>query len=185
VRVALERTAARRFSRRLVIAAGADGQGWHSPFGRYAAAAFGLYPLDRLAHREASLRRLATLANGGNAVLIFPQGTHARPSDERGSPPPVRFKTGVAQLAEVVGSPVVPFGLAGTEEAMPPFIEDFHGRIIAGVPVALKRKVLAIAFGPPQQQAADETGQQFSERLEGLSYGLAAQADAARGGPAD
>jgi len=45
--------------------------------------AYGLYPLDRLAHREASLRRLASLARRGKPVLIFPQGTHARPADER------------------------------------------------------------------------------------------------------
>jgi long-chain acyl-CoA synthetase len=183
IRVALAKTGARRFSRRLIVAAMAEGEGWRSPLSRYAAAAFGLYPLDRLAHREASLRRLATLARGKNAVLIFPQGTHARPSDERGEPPAVRFKTGVAHVGEALGGPVIPFGLAGTEVAMPPFLDDFKGRIIAGVPVAIKRTQLAIAFGPPQRQAAQESSQQFAERLEKLSYGLAAQADAARGAP--
>ena len=185
VRVGLEKTPARRFARRLVIAAMAEGEGWRSPFARYAAAAFGLYPLDRLANRESSLRRLASLARGGNAVLIFPQGTHARRTDEHGDPPAVRFKTGVAHVAEALGAPVVPFGLGGTEEAMPPFVDEFKGLVIAGVPVALKRRTLAIAFGPPQEQAPDETPQQFAERLERLSYALAAQADAARGAPAD
>jgi 1-acyl-sn-glycerol-3-phosphate acyltransferase len=161
----------------------AEGEGWRSPLARYVAAAFGLYPLDRLAHRESSLRRLASLARGGNAVLIFPQGTHARPSDERGHPPAVRFKSGVAHVAEALAAPVVPFGLGGTEEAMPPFVDEFKGLVIAGVPVALKRRTLAIAFGPPQEQAPDETPQQFAERLEGLCYALAAQADAARGVP--
>jgi long-chain acyl-CoA synthetase len=183
VRVALGRSAARRFSRRLVIAAMAEGEGWHSPLARYVAAAYGLYPLDRLAHREASLRRLASLARRGNAVLIFPQGTHARPADERGTPPAVRFKTGVAHVAEALGAPVVPFGLAGTEVAMPPFVADVRGPIIGGVPVSLKRTSLAIAFGPPQRQTPEESAQQFAERLEHLSYGLAAQADAARGAP--
>ena len=86
VRVGLQRRPARRFARRLVIAAMAEGEGWRSPFARYVAAAFGLYPLDRLAHRESSLRRLASLARAGNAVLIFPGGTHARRTDERGDP---------------------------------------------------------------------------------------------------
>ena len=183
VRVGLSRSPARHFSRRLVIAAMAEGEGWRSPLARYVAAAYGLYPLDRLAHREASLRRLASLAGRGNAVLIFPQGTHARPIDERGDPPAVRFKTGVAHVAEALGAPVVPFGLAGTEEAMPPFVADVKGPIIGGVPVSLKRTSLAIVFGPPQRQAPDESAQQFAERLEQLSYGLAAQADAARGAP--
>jgi len=180
VRVGLSRTPARRFARRLVIAAMAEGEGWRSPLARYVAAGFGLYPLDRLAHREASLRRLAELARGGNSVLIFPQGTHARPADERGDPPAVRFKSGVAHVAEALEAPVVPFGLAGTEEAMPPFLDDFHGPMIGGVPVSLRRRVLAIAFGPPQSQSADESAQQFVERLEKLSYELAAQADQAR-----
>ena len=183
VRVALSGSAARRFSRRLIVAALAEGEGWRSPLARYAAAAFGLYPLDRLGHREASLRRLARLARGGNAVLIFPQGAHARPTDERGNPPAVRFKTGVAHVSEALDAPVVPFGVAGSEVAMPPFLDDFRGPVIAGVPVALRRTTLVIAFGPPQRQAADESAQDFAERLEGLSFGLAAQADAARGGP--
>jgi long-chain acyl-CoA synthetase len=180
VRVGLSRTPARRFARRLVTAAQAEGEGWRSPLARYVAAGYGLYPLDRVAHREASLRRLAELAAGGNAVLIFPQGTHAHPADERGEPPAVRFKTGVAHVAEALNAPVVPFGLAGTEEAMPPFLDDFHGLVLGGVPVSLKRTVLAIAFGPPQRQAKDESAQQFTERLERLSYALAAEADKVR-----
>ena len=180
VRVGLARTPARRFSRRLVIAAMAEGAGWRSPLARYVTAAFGIYPLDRVAHREASLRRLADLASGGNAVLIFPQGTHAHPADERGDPPAVRFKTGVAYVAEALDAPVVPFGLSGTEEAMPAFVDDFHGPVVGGVPVSLKRRPLAIAFGPPQRQAAGESAQVFVERLERLSYALAAEADAAR-----
>jgi 1-acyl-sn-glycerol-3-phosphate acyltransferase len=180
----MSKTASRRFSRRLIDAAQAECEGWRSPLARYAAAAFGLYPLDRLAHREASLRRLASLAGTGHAVLIFPQGAHARPADERGDPPAARFKTGVAHVGEALDAPVVPFGLAGTEEAMPPFLDDFHGRKIAGVPLALKRTPLAIVFGPPQRQAADETAQEFAERLEKLSYELAARAGEVRGVPA-
>ncbi|MBV9174548.1 MAG: AMP-binding protein [Chloroflexi bacterium] len=183
IRTGLERTPARRFARRLIVAAGAEGPGWRSPLSRYASAAFGLYPLDRSRHREASLRRLAALAREGrgNAVLIFPSGTHARAADERGEPPAARFKTGVSHIAEALEAPVVPFGLAGTEQAMPAFLEEFRGPVIAGVPVALKRTVLAIAFGPPQRQAPGESAQAFAERLERLCYALAARADAARG----
>ena len=65
----------------------------------------------------------------------------------------------------------------------PPFVADVTGPVIGGVPVSLKRTPLAIVFGPPQRQAADESAQQFAERLEGLAFGLAAQADAARGAP--
>jgi long-chain acyl-CoA synthetase len=178
IRAALSKTPANRFARRLVVAAMAEGEGWRSPLARYTAAAFGLYPLDRLGQREGSLRRLAELARLGNAVLIFPQGTHARAADERGDPPAVRFRSGVAHLAEALAAPVVPFGLAGTDTAMPAFLDDFKGPVIGGVPVAIKRTPLAIAFGPPQHAKSDETPQQFTERLEGISYTLAARADA-------
>jgi len=180
IRLGIGRSPARRFARRLVVAALAEGEGWRSPLSRYAAAAFGLYTLDRHRNREASLRRLADLARQGNAVLIFPQGTHARPSEERGDPPAARFKTGVVHVAEALGAPVVPFGLAGTELAMPPFLDDFKGPVIAGVPVSLKRTTLAIAFGAPLRPEGDETAQQFTERLERVSYELAALADRAR-----
>ena len=183
IRVGIGRTAARRFSRRLTVAALAEGEGWHSPLARYAAAAFGLYPLDRHSHREASLRRLASLTRRGSAVLIFPQGAHARPAEERGDPPAVRFKTGVTYVAEALDAPVVPFGLAGTELAMPPFVDDFKGPLIAGVPLALTRTPLAIAFGPPQLPRQGESAQQFAERLEQCCYALAAEADAARVSP--
>jgi len=63
---------------------------------------------------------------------------------------------------------------------MPPFLDDFTGPVIAGVPVSLKRTPLAIAFGPPQRLAPNETAQEFTERLERVSYALAAEADAAR-----
>ena len=95
----------------------------------------------------------------------------------------MRFKTGVAHVAEALDAPVVPFGLAGTELAMPPFLDDFKGALIAGVPVSLRRTPLAIAFGPPQRRAPDESQQQFVERLEKLAYALAAEADAARAPP--
>jgi long-chain acyl-CoA synthetase len=180
VGVGLTRSPARRFARRLVIAAMAEGEGWRSPLARWVAAGYGIYPLDRIANREASLRRLASLAGEGNAVLIFPQGKHAHPAEERGSPPAVRFRTGVVHIAEALDAPVVPFGLAGTEEAMPPFLDDFHGLVIGGVPVALRRTVLAIAFGGPQRRRPEESVQEFTERLEGLSYALAAEADKAR-----
>src|SRR5262249_34134841 len=154
----LSRTAARRFARRLVIAAMAEGEGWQSPLARYVAAGFGIYPLDRVVQREASMRRLADLARGGgSALLIFPPSTHTRPADERGDPPAVRFKTGVVHIAEALDAPVVPFGLAGTEAAMPAFLDDFHGLVIGGVPVSLRRTTLAIAFGPAQRQAEGES----------------------------
>ncbi len=80
----------------------------------------GLYPLHQHGDRDASLRGLVGLAGAGNAILIFPQGVHATPAQERAGDSAVRFRPGVALLAEALDAAVVPFGLAGTEQLIPP-----------------------------------------------------------------
>ncbi|HYW88813.1 MAG TPA: AMP-binding protein, partial [Chloroflexota bacterium] len=177
VRRGLELTPARRFGRRLLIAAAAEGAAWHSLWSRYAVLAYGLYPLKRERDTERNLRRLVRLAHSGNAILIFPQGTHARPAEERANDPRVRFRPGVAHIAEALSCPVVPFGVAGTERLMPAFLEDFHGPVIAGVPVAFDRGPLAIAFGPPLVAGVDEEPSVFAARLEAACYGLTRAAE--------
>jgi long-chain acyl-CoA synthetase len=179
VRRGLELTPAHRFGRRLLIAAAAGGTAWHSLWSRYAVVAFGLYPLKRERDTEHNLRRLVRLAQFGNPILIFPQGTHARPSQERAYDPCVRFRPGVAHIAAALRCPVVPFGVAGTERLMPPFLEEFHCPVIAGVPVAFKRGPLAIAFGPPLVPGVDEEPSAFAARLESTCYALTRAAEQA------
>lgn len=180
VQVGLQRSPARRLTRRLVVAAGADGVGWRSPLARYVAFAFGLYPLARGERRAASLDGLVDLARAGNAVLIFPQGQHTRPEEDLSDHSGVHFKPGVAYVAAALDATVVPFGLAGSEEAMPAFLDQYHGRVIAGVPVSLAHVPLAIAFGKPTRRADDESPRAFAVRLEGQCYALARQAQLAR-----
>jgi long-chain acyl-CoA synthetase len=182
LRRGLELTPAHGFGRRLLIAAAAGGTAWHSLWSRYAVVAFGLYPLKREHDTEHNLRRLVRLAQFGNAILIFPQGTHARPSQERANDPGVRFRPGVAHIAAALRCPVVPFGVAGTERLMPPFLEEFHGPVIAGVPVAFKRGPLAIAFGPPLTASANEEPSAFAARLEATCYALTRTAERALDG---
>jgi long-chain acyl-CoA synthetase len=179
VRVGLRRTPTRRLATRLVIAAGAGGEGWRSPLSRYAVLAWGLYPLQQTQERDASLRGLVRIAQAGNAVLIFPQGTHSRPDEERADDPRVRFRPGVAHLAMALGAAVVPFGLAGTEQVMPPFLDEFDGLVVAGVPVALKRCPLAIAFGLPLSLQPGEDPAAFARRLQDVCYALSRQAEQA------
>ena len=179
LRRALTKTGARRLTGRLLVATAADGFDNAGLFGKYAVVAFGLYPLRRGAEAEASLRGLARLAGAGTAVLIFPQGTHARPEQERAGDLAIRFRPGVSFLAQALDAAVVPFGLAGTERVMPPYLEEFTGRVIAGVPVKFTRGPLAIAFGPPLTRAPDEPPRAFAARLQEASYALARQAEGA------
>src|SRR5207245_62873 len=65
VRFGLRQTPARQLANRLVVAAGAGGEGWRSPLARYAVLAFGLYPLEQTRERDASLRGLVRLAEAG------------------------------------------------------------------------------------------------------------------------
>jgi 1-acyl-sn-glycerol-3-phosphate acyltransferase len=137
---------------------------------------------------------LVQVAQAGNAVLIFPQGLHARPEQERQNDPAVRFRPGVAHLAEALDAPVVPFGLAGTDIIMPHAVgplrvhegqvavergEGFQGKAIAGIPVSLKRGPHAIAFGAPLRRGADEQAEEFTERLQVESYRLTRLAEQA------
>jgi 1-acyl-sn-glycerol-3-phosphate acyltransferase/acyl carrier protein len=178
VRRAIAMTSGPSTSRRLLVATAA-GAAWRSLWSRYAVLAFGLYPLQRERDRERSLRRLVHLAQAGNDVLIFPQGTHARPCEEHADDARVRFRPGVAHIAAALQCPVVPFGLAGTDLMMPPFLDDFHGHVIAGVPVAFRRGPLAIAFGPRLVVGPDEEPAAFASRLQATCYDLTRTAEQA------
>jgi len=149
IRAGLAKTPARRFAGRLVVATSATEFAKAGPFAAYGRLAFGLYPLRQRGERAASLRGLARLASHGNAVLIFPQGTHVPPERERAGAPEARFRPGVARLAEGLDACVVPFGLAGTEQVIPPDADAFHGPAIGGIPVSIARGPLAIVFGEP------------------------------------
>jgi 1-acyl-sn-glycerol-3-phosphate acyltransferase len=132
----------------------------------YAVLAFGNFPLFQTRHQEASLRQLVRVAQAGNAILIFPQGTHARPEDERAGNPSARFRTGVAHLAEALDAPVIPFGLAGTERVLPPTLDGYEGPTVGGVPLRAKPGPLAISFGEAMRRGPAESADAFTERLE-------------------
>jgi 1-acyl-sn-glycerol-3-phosphate acyltransferase len=186
VRHALAHSPARHLAGRLIspIAAGGFGSGGIQ-LGRglgvypwYGILGFGLYPLHQMAERDVSLRGLARLAQQGNPVLIFPQGTHAHPGEERVDDPRVRFHPGVGYLARSLDALVVPFGLAGTEIMMPADPSTFKGRKIAGVPVELHKGPLAIAFGAPVRIGTDESPGEFAVRLQSICYALTRHAEA-------
>jgi len=179
VRNALQQTAARRFANRLLVATSVYGFITAGLFAHYAVLAFGLYPIRRKGEGdgERSLREISRLMQAGNALLIFPQGHHVRPQQERDNDPSARFRPGAARLAASLHATVVPFGLAGTEKAVPPFVEEFHGTVIAGIPVSIKRVPLVIAFGAPLHVTGGESVQAFTARLQVACYRLTRQAE--------
>lgn len=179
VRYALARSPAKHLLGRLITAnmAGPMFSGIKAWFG---VLGFGLHPIDQRRRRDESLRALVRVSKASDgSILIFPQGTHSTTEAELANDPSVRFRAGVAHLAEALDVPVVPFGLAGPERVIPPELEKFDGLKIAGIPVSVHRAPLAIAFGAPRTIEPGETAQAFSARLQEACFALTRDAERA------
>lgn len=179
VRQGLRRTPARALAGRLVVATNAAALARAGLLTWYGVLAFGLFPLRQYRQRADSLRRMVRACAAGNALLIFPQGQHADPALERADDPSVAFHTGVAHLAWGLRAVVVPFGVAGTDQLMPPDIRQFRGYVSAGIPVSVRRGPLAIAFGQPLTPGAEESAEAFTARLQAACYTLTRRAEQA------
>ena len=183
IRAALAKTpAAASLSSRLVVAARANAFDAMAPLAAwYAILALGLYPLRQYGDQDVSLRALAKLVQGGNPLLIFPQGHHTPPADERAGLASAAFKPGVGHLAAALDAAVLPFGLAGTEQVTP---EDEHLKpwfMIGDTPILIRKGPLAIAFGEPLRLEPGESPVAFTQRLQDASFALTRQAEAALG----
>ncbi len=62
----------------------------------------------------ASIRRAASKIRAGQSIAAFPEGTRTRTGE------PLPFKRGVFALAKEAGVPVVPMGILGGFQALPP-----------------------------------------------------------------
>jgi hypothetical protein len=140
-----------------------------------------------LAGRLASELAALGVREGDRIVLwlISPQGQHARSERERAGDPSVGFRSGVGRLVASLDAVVVPFGVAGTEHAMPAYLDTFKGTVVAGVPMAWRRGPLAIACGEPLCLGPDEARAAFVSRLEASSLALTRQAEGALPYPDD
>ncbi len=190
IRFALAKTHTEHSPHRLVTAIAAEGFNSGGPqlggrLGLYpwwGVLALGLFPLRQRADTEVTLRGLAQVAEAGNDILIFPQGIHVRPDEERAGFPVADFRPGIAHLAAAVGFPVVPIGIAGTERIMPYKPSEFRGRLIAGIPVSITRGPLAIVFGPPLRLLPGEPLAAFTEQIQRQCFALTRRAEQAIGG---
>jgi 1-acyl-sn-glycerol-3-phosphate acyltransferase len=178
VRQALVLCGGRELAGRLVPAI-MTGPNFSGGYGWYGILAFGLHSIQQTTDREASLRSLARVADAGNAILIFPQGTHATREQELTGDPAAQFRPGVGHLARALDAAVVPFGLAGTGALIPPSADGIQAPVIAGIPVKITRGPLAIAFAAPMRPEPTETPQAFAVRLQDVCFGLTRQAEQA------
>jgi 1-acyl-sn-glycerol-3-phosphate acyltransferase len=117
------------------------------PRGRAMAAVFeglGQVPVHREVARSAaaSVELCVDLLRQGRAFGIYPEGTRSR--DGR----LYKFRTGVARIALRTGAPVVPVGLVGTDDVLPPGSKRW------------RRQPVAVRFGAPM----DFSGRPEDER---------------------
>jgi 1-acyl-sn-glycerol-3-phosphate acyltransferase len=136
---------------------------WGTRFGAWLFTSLGGFPVDRSAGTGAVRAALARLEEG-EPVVVFPEGTrrHGRAV--------VDLKDGAAFLAVKTGVPIVPVGIAGSEEIMPSGSRIIRPRkvtVVVGDPItpapgtssgpARKREMAAITteLGSALQQLLD------------------------------
>ncbi len=122
--------------------------------GTWVSAMLGAFPVHRGAGDRRSLQVAAELIGRGEPLLVFPEGS--RQSGRRIG----EIFGGTAFLASRSGVPVLPVGIAGTEEAMPP-----GARFPRRVPISI---VVAEPLPPPELESgrlSSSLRNEFTARL--------------------
>lgn len=76
--------------------------------------AFGTIPVERKGEKSKSTARIHRLLDQGWNILLYPEGTRSRDAKIN------HLHKGAAMLAEEHNAPLVPVGIHGTYEALPP-----------------------------------------------------------------
>lgn len=113
---------------------------FEKPFLAWLFSALGGFPVERGSADRAALRAAQEALEGGEPVAIFPEGTRRHGRDV------VDLFDGAAYLASRVGVPIVPVGIAGSEQ------------ILASGKTLPRPHKVAIVVGDPIQPPRHETG---------------------------
>jgi len=110
---------------------GADKYWSWGPFGRLLSA-LGGFPVTRGSADREALKRCIALLENGEPLVLFPEG-------ERKSGPIVQpLFDGAAYIAVKAGAPIIPVGIAGSEQAMPKgakWIRPHKIHVVVGPPL--------------------------------------------------
>lgn len=117
--------------------------------GTWISAMIGSFPVHRGAGDRRSLQAAVGLLRRGEPLLVFPEGT--RHSGRQVG----EIFGGAAFLAARTGVPILPVGIAGTEEAMPP-----KAKFLRRVPVSI---VIGEPLLPPDTENGRLSSHQRSE----------------------
>jgi 1-acyl-sn-glycerol-3-phosphate acyltransferase len=128
------------------------------PLSRFIFTAYHSFPVVRHTADRAALKRSFDLLKGGQALIIYPEGTRVE-SGVLAPPEP-----GAGFIAEKVGCPVLPVGLTGTRECLP---KGAHWP---------RRTRVTITFGKPfyvLQKRADGTRVSHEEASDAIMIAIA------------
>ena len=132
------------------------------PVSGWFSACIGAFPVQRNSLDRVALNTAQELLADGQMLLVFPEGT-------RGTGRAVGdVHTGCAYLAEATGAPVIPIGVAGTEEAMPPgarLPRPTRVAISVGAPIEPASVIVAGASGRQRRRALAEAVRLEMQRL--------------------
>lgn len=124
--------------------------------------ALGAFPVHRgTADREA-LRRCIEVVEGGEPLVIFPEGTR------QAGPIVQPLFEGAAYVATRTGVPIVPVGIGGSEAAMPKgakMLRPVRVRVVVGKPLPPPP---AGASGRVPRSAVHDLTEELSKRLQDL-----------------
>ena len=128
------------------------------PVSRWFSASIGAFPVQRDQLDRVALESARTLLERGELLLVFPEGTRGTGAEVG------EVHNGCAYLAAATGVPVIPIGMAGTEEAMPP-----------GATLARRRRVVVTVGEPIQPELVAPGTEPARERRRTLSQHVRAE----------
>jgi 1-acyl-sn-glycerol-3-phosphate acyltransferase len=134
---------------------------WKTKFGAWLFSSLGGFPVDRSAGTGAVRAALARLADG-EPVVVFPEGTRRR------GRPIVDLQEGAAFLAVKAGVPVLPVGIAGTEDILPSgkvMLRPHRVTVVVGDPITPAPRT---ASGPARKQEVEAITRQLGSALQHL-----------------
>lgn len=104
---------------------------FRNPFFRWILRQFGTFPVKRGSVDRTAVRQAVKELKNGNALGIFPEGTRIKRSGLG------RFHSGMASLALMTGTPVIPVAIVGSAD-MPHKKGPFA--VLIGMPIKVKKQ---------------------------------------------
>ncbi len=131
-----------------------------NPTGAWICAALGSIPLRRGEADRDAMRAARTLLDSGAMLLVFPEGTRQSGNRVTG------VFDGMSYLASKTKAPIVPVGIAGTEDALPSgskFPKRVRTAIVIGAPIRVPEGRLS---RPALAQMSTEVGTRLQEAFD-------------------